>query len=68
VSAEPTFSEAVAELESILRRIESDQTDLDHLSTELQRAAALLEICRAKVRKADLEVNQIVQRLDQVDT
>ena len=65
MNSEPSFSEALAELEAILRRIESDQTDLDNLAAELQRASALLEICRAKVRKADLEVSQIVSKLEE---
>jgi exodeoxyribonuclease VII small subunit len=63
--AEPSFSEALAELEAILRRIESEETDLDELAPQLERASALLEICRAKVRKADLEVGQIVRKLEE---
>jgi hypothetical protein len=31
---------------------------------ELRRAAELLETCRAKIRRAELEVTQIVQRLE----
>jgi exodeoxyribonuclease VII small subunit len=59
-----TFSEALAELEEILRRIESDETDIDRLADELKRAAELLEICRGKIRRAEAEVTQIVQKLD----
>ena len=65
--AEPSFSEALAELEAILRRIESEETDLDRLAPELERASALLEICRAKVRKADVEVGQIVRRRRRIE-
>lgn len=65
---EPTFGQALAELETILRRVESDETDLDQLAGELERASALLEICRAKVRKADLEVGQIVKKLEADDS
>jgi exodeoxyribonuclease VII small subunit len=57
------FGEAMAELEAILGRIESEETDIDALATELRRAAELLEICRAKIRRAEAEVTQIVQRL-----
>jgi exodeoxyribonuclease VII small subunit len=66
--SEPTggasFSEALAELEDILRRIESEETDIDRLADELKRAAELLEICRGKIRRAEAEVTQIVQKLD----
>jgi exodeoxyribonuclease VII small subunit len=60
----PAFAEAMAELEAILRRIESEETDVDALATELRRAAQLLELCRAKIRRAEVEVTQIVQRLE----
>jgi exodeoxyribonuclease VII small subunit len=60
----PAFADAMAELETILRRIEAEETDVDALATELRRAAQLLELCRAKIRRAEVEVTQIVQRLE----
>jgi exodeoxyribonuclease VII small subunit len=63
--AEPSFREAVDELEAILERIESEEIDIDQLATELRRAAVLLDLCRGKIRKAELEVTQIVQSLDE---
>ena len=61
------FSEAMDELQAILDRIEDDETDIDALAGELQRAAQLLEICRGKIRKAEIEVTQIVQSLEDAD-
>jgi exodeoxyribonuclease VII small subunit len=60
-----SFSEALAELEGILQRIESEETDIDGLAGELKRAAELLELCRGKIRRAEAEVTQIVQKLDE---
>ena len=57
------FGEGMRELEEILGRIEGEDVDLDRLAEELRRAAELLEVCRAKIRRAELEVSQIVQRL-----
>ena len=62
--ADVSFGEAMEELEAILRRIESEETDIDALAEELQRAARLLELCRGKIRKAEVEVTQIVQQLE----
>lgn len=59
----PSFSEAIEELEAILQRVDSDATDIDRLADELQRATELLELCRGKIKKAEVEVNQIVQKL-----
>jgi exodeoxyribonuclease VII small subunit len=65
VAAEtPSFKEAMEELEQILARVEAEEIDIDQLATELARAAKLLELCRTKIRKAEVEVTQIVQRLD----
>lgn len=58
------FGEAMAELEEILRRIEGEEVDIDELAEELRKASQLLELCRGKIRKAELEVSQIVQSID----
>ncbi len=60
---ELTFSAAMQELEAILQRVDSDSIDIDRLAEELQRATELLEVCRGKIRKAEVEVHQIVQKL-----
>ncbi len=59
----PTFSEALEELEAILQRVDSEATDIDRLADELQRATELLELCRGKIKKAEVEVSQIVQKM-----
>ena len=61
--AEVRFSDAMEELQGILSRIEAEETDIDALASELQRAAVLLEVCRGKIRRAEIEVSQIVQSL-----
>jgi exodeoxyribonuclease VII small subunit len=63
-SEDLSFSKALQELEAILQRIDNDSIDIDALAGELRRATDLLEICRGKIRKAEVEVNQIVQRLE----
>lgn len=59
------FGEAIEELEGILNRVEAEEIDIDDLAEELRKAAQLLEVCRGKIRKAELEVTQIVQALDE---
>lgn len=59
-----SFREAMDELEGILARIEGEEIDIDRLAEELRRAAQLLELCRGKIRKAEVEVTQIVQSLE----
>ena len=61
----PGFTSALQELEAILARIDAEEVDIDELAAELRRAAELLELCRSKIRAADLEVTQIVQQLEE---
>lgn len=64
-AAEPlSFRVAMEELEAILERIEGEEIDVDELAAELRRATQLLELCRGKIRKAEVEVTQIVQSLE----
>lgn len=65
--AEPTFTDAMTELEAILTRLDEDSVDVDRLARELRRATELLELCRGKIRKAEAEVTQIVQQLEDSD-
>lgn len=60
-----SFREAMEELEGILERIEGEEVDIDRLAEELRRAAQLLDLCRGKIRKAEVEVTQIVQSLEE---
>lgn len=62
-----SFSGSLQELETILQRIDNDEIDIDQLADELRRATALLEVCRGKIRKAEAEVSQIVERLGEDD-
>lgn len=62
--AELSFSQAMEQLEAVLHRIEGDEIDIDQLGTELGRAAKLLEVCREKIRRAEIEVQQIVEKIE----
>lgn len=61
---ELTYSEALAELETILKSLESDSVDVDILAAKVQRAAALISFCRGKISAARLHVEQVVGEID----
>ena len=60
----PGFKQAMAELETILRRIEDDDIDIDELADELRTASRLLEVCREKIKRAEVEISQVVENLE----
>jgi len=61
---ELNYSEALAEIETILKSLESDSVDVDVLATKVQRAAALISLCRGKISAARLHVEQVVGEID----
>lgn len=61
---DPSFGEAVGEVEAILTRLESDEIDVDELSGEVKRAVELVGLCRAKLQRTELEVKEFVARLE----
>lgn len=62
---EPRYREALAELEQILDQIENDEVDLDDLGERVERAAALITLCRGKIERAELQVRKIIATLDE---
>jgi exodeoxyribonuclease VII small subunit len=59
----PSYSEASAELETILQEIESGEIDLDLLSDKVERAAALLALCRQKLAATETRVHRVVAEM-----
>lgn len=57
------YSEAIAELEDILRKMESDQCDIDSLSKYTTRALELLKFCKERLTKTDQEVQKCLEAL-----
>ena len=55
------YEEAVKELETIVRRMEANELDIDTLSTELKRVQELLRLCKDKLTKADEEVKKVLK-------
>lgn len=65
--SEPGYAEASAELEHILQDIESGEIDLDVLSDKVERAAALIAICRQKLAATETKVKKVVADLAALD-
>lgn len=64
---DPTYAEGAAELEGILDDIESGNADIDVLSDKVERAAALIQLCKEKLSGTELRVNKVVEQLAKDD-
>ena len=54
------YEDSIKELESIVRRMENDELDIDTLATQLKRAQTLIKSCRDKLTKTDEEIKIIL--------
>ena len=63
--AEMTYNQAVNELDSILRTMQSDACDIDLLTVYTRRATELLEECRRRLTTTDKELQSILANLQQ---
>lgn len=61
------YRAAIQELDEILASIESTDVDIDELSTKVQRAQQLIELCTERITSAQDEVSKVIDRLDEGD-
>lgn len=61
------YAEAMAELESILREIDSNSVDVDVLSARVQRASYLVDWCTERITAAQLTIDELVAAFDDDD-
>ena len=54
------YEDSIKELESIVRRMENDELDIDTLATQLKRAQTLIKSCRDKLTTTDEEIKSIL--------
>ena len=57
---ELSYKEAITEIETILRSLREEQNSVDTLAKRVARATELIAHCRAKLRKAEEDVNTII--------
>ena len=61
--SELTYAQSVSELESILRMMQSDTCDIDHLAAYPRRATELLKACRTRLTTTEEELRDILASL-----
>lgn len=59
----PTYGEAAERLETILRKIEEGEVDLDELGDLVTEAASLVELCRKKIEASEMKVRKVTEKL-----
>jgi exodeoxyribonuclease VII small subunit len=65
MSKEPTYNEAILEIEEILQKIESGELDVDELTDKVKRVAYLLETCKKKLKSTENEIQKVIDGLEE---
>ena len=55
------YSDAMKQLEDIVRRMESGDLDIDSLTKELKTAQSLIKLCKDKQYKTEEEIKKIME-------
>ena len=60
---EKKYSDALAELEQIVAKMQTQDVDIDSLTSMTSRALELLKFCKARLLKTDEEVRKCLEEL-----
>ena len=60
MSKEIKYEAAFAELQTIVRKMENDELDIDQMSEQLKHALELIKLCKDKLMKTDEEIQKIL--------
>ena len=56
------YEDSIKELESIVRRMENDELDIDSLGKQLKKAQQLIKLCKDKLAKADEDIKEVLKK------
>ena len=54
------YEEALQQLETIVRKMEAGEYDIDELSEKLKEAQKLIKLCKDKLTKTDAEIKKLL--------
>ena len=62
-----SYNQALSELETILRKLQSDNCDIDSMVELTRRASQLIRDCRARLTTTETELKQVLESLKLTD-
>lgn len=57
-----TYTEAYEELQTIVKKMENADISVDELTQNIERASFLINFCKEKLNKTEVEVNKIIEK------
>lgn len=59
-----SYKDAMAEIESIVAKLEDNQLDVDELGEKVKRVSLLIAFCKSKLHDTEIEVENILKTMD----
>ena len=56
------YEVALQQLETIVRKMEAGEYDIDELSEQLKQAQKLIKLCKDKLTKTDEEIKKLLDK------
>lgn len=56
-----SYSEAMAQIEEIVRAMNENRLDVDSLGTQVERATQLIALCREKLQRAQTQIDTVLK-------
>jgi exodeoxyribonuclease VII small subunit len=60
-----SYSEAMSELESLVKAIERESIPVDELAEKVKRASELISICRQRLKTTEVDVQKILKEINE---
>jgi len=58
-----TYTQAITELEEIVRKMQSPECSIDNLSEYTARSLQLLKVCKTKLTETDVELKKVLDEM-----
>ena len=62
-----TYTQAITELEEIVKKMQSPECSIDNLSQYTARSLELLKVCKAKLTATDEELKKVLAEMSDDD-
>jgi len=63
MSQEQNYNDAFNELQGIVEDIRESKVDIDELASKVKKARELIDVCKNKIKKSEVEVEKITKNL-----
>lgn len=58
---QPSYTEAMTEIETILKRFRAEEMSVDDLTREVKRATELIALCKERLLRSEAEVKKVLE-------